>query len=259
MPDASFYNAKNFQAALDAKQISMSQIDDSCERILSGWYALPPSKRFPCDGGICITKNVSTAAHKTLARNLSAASTVLLKNDGGLLPLSAAQPLTIALIGPDAAVPYTAGQGSGGVLDSDAAVSPLAAFRSRGLHKVVYSDGCTDGKPDLDGAAVVAADADVAVVFVSARSGEGQDRTSLNLSSVNCTGGGRRASAVTANPGVAVGSAYTMEELIAAVAAKQPKVVVAMAVPGPVLTTWRDTVGAILCAFLPGAPCNLAR
>lgn len=97
-----------------------------------------------------------------------------------------------------------------------------------------YVSGCAHGKLDARAARAAAA-ADVALVFVSATAGEGRDRSSLNLSSVaHCHG-------------------VAQEELIEAVAAKQPKTAVVMAVPGPVVTTgWRDRVAAILCAFLPG-------
>ena len=58
----------------------MSQIDESCNRVLAGWYTLPEAKRYPCDGGICINNNVSTPEKKLLARKLAAMSTVLVKN-----------------------------------------------------------------------------------------------------------------------------------------------------------------------------------
>mmetsp|Transcript_46634 Transcript_46634/g.129611 ORF Transcript_46634/g.129611 Transcript_46634/m.129611 type:complete len:592 (-) Transcript_46634:489-2264(-) len=238
MPRSTYFNEPTLRAALDAGNISMAQIDESCERILRGWYALPPHKRHPCNGGICIANNVSTAAHKRLARKVSALSTVLLKNaavDGSaLLPLSKANAssIKVALIGPDVDAPYTAGQGSGEVLNSNVAVSPLMAFKALG-YQVTYVPGCADGKPDTEAAATAAAAADVAFVFVSAKSGEGHDRASLSLSSV-------------------AGCSVPQEDLIESVAAKQPRTAVVMAVPGPILTGWRDKVAAILCAFLPG-------
>ena len=238
MPGSKYFNETGFRAALDTKRISMDQIDESCTRILSQWYALPPSKRYPCGGGICINRNVSTPAHKALARKISAQSTVLLKNENDLLPLSREPSLRIALIGPDAKEPYTAGGGSGHVANSNVAVSPLEALQSRGYHSVDFASGCSDGKANLAGAAAVAASADVAIVFVSATTREGHDRTSLNLSEVQC--------------GQPLNQSYPQEALIEAVAAKQPKTIVVMAAPGPLLTGWREQVGAILCAFLPG-------
>ena len=271
MPSQKFFNEKSLQTALNAKQITMARIDESCERILSRYYALPPAKRYPCDGGVCIDRNVSTAAHKALARRISAQSTVLLKNapptaaggkaapaagdkaapaadEAPLLPLPRDRPLKIALIGPDAEHPYTAGGGSGHVANSNVAVTPLAAFRARANVQVTYASGCTGGKPDVAGAAAVAAAADVSIVFVSAQTGEGHDRKSLNLSKVVCA----FAPPPAGTPPSEAHLGYAQELLINAVAATQQKTVVVMAVPGPTETDWRGSVSAILCAFLPG-------
>jgi beta-glucosidase len=245
MPGSKFFNEAKLKASLDDGSLTMEQFDETCVRILSPWYALDPSKRFPCNGERCIDRNVSTPEHKTLARTVSAYSTVLLKNgvvDGSspgskpLLPLSKAGTKTIALIGADAETPYTAGGGSGHVDDSNVKVTPLMAFQALG-YQVTYATGCKDGKPDTHGAAAVAAAADVAIVFTSAKASEGSDRKSLYLSNVTDSHGG---------------CGYPQEELITAVAAFQPKTVVVMAVPGPILTEWRDSVPSILCAFLPG-------
>jgi beta-glucosidase-like glycosyl hydrolase len=144
MPDAVHFTEKNIRAALANHSLSMAQIDESCSRILSGWYKLPADKRLPCGGEDCINRNVSTAYNKALARKLSAMSTVLLKNEpakpgrGHLLPLDLHDGYRVALIGPDAENPYTAGSGSGGVLNSNVAVSPLQAFRGLPGLDVLY-------------------------------------------------------------------------------------------------------------------------
>eukprot|EP00928_Gymnodinium_smaydae_P088293 TRINITY_DN72405_c0_g1_i1.p1 TRINITY_DN72405_c0_g1~~TRINITY_DN72405_c0_g1_i1.p1 ORF type:complete len:721 (+),score=76.68 TRINITY_DN72405_c0_g1_i1:82-2163(+) len=232
MPEAKYFNEERLMAALDAKNITKQQLDSSCERILRGFYKLPEAKRFPCGGGICIKRNVSTVEHKRLARKISAQSTVLLKNDHGILPLKKDKALRIALIGDDALRPTTAGGGSGHVQDSNVAVSPMQAFQRLG-YSVSFASGCVNGQRDDDAAASLAAKADVAVVFVSSYSTEGQDRANLSLRAVHHC-------------------AYAQEELILAVAAKQKNTIVVMAVPGPILTGWRDSVASILCAFLPG-------
>jgi beta-glucosidase len=307
MPGSKWFNEANFKAEMGKKQVQTGQLDEACEHILQGFYQLPPSHRVPCsETKSCIDKNVSTAEHKLLARKLAAASTVLLKNDAavgaaaaagmgaGLLPLDPKKPLTIALVGPEAAKPYVAGGGSGGVKDSNVLVSPLAAFTARlGKHvTVVHASGCLNGKPDPKGAVAAAAAADVAIVISSARATEGWDRENLDLHVLRCDGkdaldsngierslnneqwspnkemlelrekdmyAGAASFLDMRMRGVSMmqwpedaGMTYSMEELIKDVAAKQPNTVVAMAVPGPVLTTWRPSVKAILCAFLPG-------
>ena len=207
-----------------------------------GWYKLPADRRFPCDGGVCIKNNVSTPAHKQLARKLSAMSTVLVQNTGNLLPLAkvplaednaaTSGKVTIALIGTDAATPYTAGGGSGGVPNSNVAVSPLEAFQSiaaSGSFNLVYCPGNTTAS-----AVAAAAAADVAIVFGSAHSHEGADRDNLLFEAPTVAG------------------APALEEIITAVGKAQPKTVVVAAVPGQILTDWRSSVAAILVPFLPG-------
>lgn len=218
MPDGKFFTEENIQAALDTKNITMDMIDESCVRILSGWYNLPEDKRHPCGGGICISKNVSTSEHKALARNLSSASTILLKNEGNLLPLDKSK--TVVLIGPQAQVSYTAGQGSGGVKTNDV-ISPVSAFAALGI-KATYEAADT-----VDAAVAAAKAADIAIVFGFAKSGEGHDRSSLNLEG-------------------------NIDQVIPAVGAAQKNTVVVLTVPGNILTDWRDSVPAIVTNLLPG-------
>ncbi|MFO1067520.1 MAG: glycoside hydrolase family 3 C-terminal domain-containing protein [Geminicoccaceae bacterium] len=52
------------------------------------------------------------AAHASLAREVAIAGTVLLRNEGGLLPLAPADLGALALVGPAAAFPLTGGNGS---------------------------------------------------------------------------------------------------------------------------------------------------
>jgi len=223
MPKHNHITEENVQKALDAGEITMSMINDSCVRILSGWFNLPEDKRYPCGGKVCITANVSTPAHKDLARKLAAKSTVLLKNNGSLLPLDLGglKGKSIALIGPDATTGcYTGGTGSGGVNGLDT-VPPDAALKALGLN-VTYTSGSS-----VDDAVKAAKAADLAIVFSSAHSGEGRDRESLSL-------GGN------------------IDSVIPAVAAVQAKTIAVVTAPGPVLTPWRDSVPAILTNFLPG-------
>ena len=88
---------------------------------------------------------------------------------------------------------------------------------------VFYNDGS-----DVASAAKLAATADIAIVFVSAMSGEGGDRESLSFEN-------------------------NADQLIAAVAAGGvQKTVVAAVAPGAALTPWRDSVSAIVYGIFPG-------
>ena len=219
MPLGSFFTEANIRAAIAAGNVTAADITERCQRILLGYFSLDPAVRHPCGGGICIGANVTTPAHKQLAREMAAKSTVLLKNSGALLPL-ASRALRLALIGPDATNPYTAGQGSGAVV-TNAAVSPFAALSAAGVN-VTYEEGKTPAA-----AAAAAAAADVAIVFGHAHSGEGSDRVNLLLDG-------------------------NIDAIIPAVTAAQPKTVVYLAVPGSIRTDWRDGVAALLATFLPG-------
>ena len=223
MPHADHMSAANIQAALDSKLITPADVNDRCERVLSGWFNLPKAKRYPCDGKICINNNVSTPANKLLARKLSAMSTVLLKNDGAILPITS-RSMKIALIGIDATDPYTGGSGSGSVSDHDK-VSPFDAFTNEHFTQVTANDG-----KDADAAVKAATAADIAIIFGSAHTGEGHDRKTLNLDS----------------------STADIDALIPKICAAQKKCVVVMSVPGSILTDWRDSVPAILWNGLPG-------
>jgi beta-glucosidase len=216
MPEGAYYTEANILAAIAAGKATAADIGERCGRILRGWFALDADKRHPCGGGVCINANVSTPAHKALARELAAKSTVLLKNDGALLPL--AKTLKLALIGKDAVQPYTAGTGSGGV-STNAVVSPFAALQAAGV-SVVYEPGATAAA-----AAAAAATADVAIVFGHAASGEGSDRVDLTLSG-------------------------NIDAIIPAVAMANNKTIVYLAVPGSIRTDWRAAVPAILAIFL---------
>lgn len=75
------------------------------------------------------TNDVTTAAHSQLAKELSAASHVLLQNDGNVLPLSTDKPKKIALIGKAVRRPIVGGGGSGRVI-SKHVVSPYEGIMS---------------------------------------------------------------------------------------------------------------------------------
>ena len=123
----------------------------------------------------------------------------------------------------------TAGSGSGGVPNSNVAVTPLEAFTNLGFN-IVY-----DPANSTASAAAAAASADVAIVFGSAHSGEGHDRTDLLFSRPSGAGRGP-----------------PVEDVILAVAKAQKKTVVVAACPGQILTDWRTEVASILVPFLPG-------
>ena len=173
----------------------------------------------------------SVGAHHQLAREAAAESIVLLRNEGGILPLGTAQ--AIGVIGEFARTPRFQGAGSSQVNPTrvDSALDAISA-----IAPVEFAPGyCLD--PKVDPAALIAEAVAVAersatvLLFVGLPAGdesEGYDRTHLELP-----------------------AAHT--RLIAAVAAANPRAVVILTNGGVVsLEPWHDSVPAIVEAWLLG-------
>lgn len=168
--------------------------------------------------------------HDALARRAAAQSSVVLTNNG-ILPL---KPGTrVALIGAFAEAPRYQGSGSS-LVTPTRVTTARAALEAAGL-EVTYSPGYEPVRsaPDLalvDAAVNVARDADVTIVMVGLpgiAESEGFDRETLALPAQH-------------------------DALVKAVAAVNPRTVVALSVGAPVLLPWRDDVAAILLSYLGG-------
>jgi beta-glucosidase len=140
------------------------------------------------------------AAHHALAREIACRAIVLLKNDGGLLPLAADGTGTIAVIGEFARTPRYQGGGSSQITPTrldDALTEITAATEATVLFAPGYltgdsaaqesaaQDGETEAQEDenlLAEAVALAAASDVALVFVgSEHETEGADRDGIDL------------------------------------------------------------------------------
>src|SRR4051794_9275193 len=85
--------------------------------------------------------NVSTPEHKALATRLSQEGTVLLRNQGGELPLPTSRKVAVIGYSADAGAQY-AGGGSANVTPSGTPISPLAGITARaGAANVTYAKG----------------------------------------------------------------------------------------------------------------------
>ena len=174
--------------------------------------------------------------HLYYIHRLAAASTVLLKNDAGLLPLAKGQ--KVAVIGFGDRNVVMAGGGSGRVTPSYL-VTPLEGIRSAvgDGGEVTYCDGT-----NLFLAAALAASSDVAVVFVGTRSREGRDRASLSLDE-GC---------FRDSQGQCVGNRKHQNAMVELIVRANPRTVVVVSAPGAVLMPWSRGVPAILMTFLAG-------
>jgi beta-glucosidase len=175
----------------------------------SGVYDHPPKA----------SGKVETPEHRDIARKAAEESIVLLKNDGGLLPIDRGKVHKIAVLGSNAAVNRMA---SGSyTVDGRYGPAPLDALRNA-LGSSVVSQVNTPAE---------AADADLAIVFAgtgAATEGETIDRPSLDL------------------PG-------NQDDLIASVAKANPHTIVVITAGSPVaMDKWLKSVPAVLDAWFPG-------
>lgn len=177
-------------------------------------------------------------ANQKVARETVEQGTVLLRNDG-TLPLSAASLNRIAVFGASA-LDRPSGGGSSAVIQRRY-ISPLDGIKARLPNAEVVHDVGTDSVA----AAALAATADVAIVFAADTASEGVDKTCLSL---DCP----PVPLSVLVPGLPSVDAKPQDDLIAAVAAANPRTVVVLQTAGPVLTPWRDQVAALLEVWYPG-------
>jgi beta-glucosidase len=220
--------------AVVAGDVSQGRVREMAHRTLRAMYACGLFDHPVAPG------EPDLAVGARVARRAAEAGIVLLKNDGGLLPLDS--PKRIAVIGGHADVGVLSGGGSSQVIPKgstrfdpppnaprwSAGViyhpdAPLAAIRARAKGaEVVFDDGS-----DTARAAALAATADLAIVFAVEWATEALD-TNLVLPD-------------------------GQDDLIAAVAAAQPVTVVVLETGNPVFMPWLDAVPAVLEAWYPGS------
>jgi beta-glucosidase len=238
------YFGPPLEAAVQNGQVPMSTLNGMVLRILRAMFRVGVFDHPPASEPAAFHANVSTRTHVTLARRISEEGTVLLKNQGGVLPLGG-RDRKIAVIGPDAgqagAENEYNGRGSGHVPefgDVPGVVSPLQAISGRAARNgdtVVYADGS-----DTAQAVAAAKAARVAVVFVGDSESEGLDRPNLTLTGGTCL-------FVSCTP-----QTIDQDALIAAVAAANPNTIVVLDTGGPVLMPWVRRVKGIFEAWYPG-------
>jgi beta-glucosidase len=215
------YGPLQVRLALTTGQATDAQVDEHVRRYLRTLFAFGVFDRpaYADDDAL-----IAKAAHAQTARGIEESAITLLENRRRTLPLRAAK--TIAVIGAPATM-FTTGGGSGNVKPF-AFHDPLTAIREHAKGStVVYDDGSDPAR-----AAAVATDADVAIVFAADYQSEGADRACLTLECPPVHG--------------------DQDGLIAAVAGAQQKTVVVLETGGPLLTPWRDRVGALVEAWYPG-------
>jgi len=151
-------------AALEAGLITEQNLDTAATRVLLTKYAMGLMHWQP----VCAepTALVDNAEHRALCREAAAKAVVLLRNQGNLLPLSAAAPLNIAVIGPNAAAENLNCFGSSETQPAYA-VSLLAGIRAV-VPEATFVQGCAISGDDTSGFAEAEAAARAADIVIFA-------------------------------------------------------------------------------------------
>lgn len=265
MPFAMIHN-RDLKKLVEAGEVPLSRIDDAALRILREQVRMGMGHD-PKDYG---PEVIASESNRALARTAAEKSIVLLKNEDNLLPLKDVKRL--AVIGKLAATPNTGDAGSSNTLP-DYVITPLQGIREAfGADVAVdYDDGS-----DPEKAAQVAKDADAVILVVGYTSkDEGEyikpdtianfapifpepspeekplveklmvqnDPTVQTEGFQPDEGGDRELLTLKAHD----------ETLIQAVAAANPRAVVAIMTGSAVITeTWRNQVPAIFVLWYPG-------
>jgi len=233
--DHSEYFGAALKEAVQNGWVTPERLDDMVRRILHPMFEFglvdnPVSAK---------PQSINVKANGLVSQKDAEASMVLLKNDNKLLPLNKSLK-KIAVIGSHADVGVLSGGGSSQVYPVGGAAfrggptvfpgpmlyypsSPLKAIQARAPGaKVSYNDGT-----DPAAAVKLAADAEVALVFVNQWTAESVDVPNLSLPD-------------------------NQDELVAAVAKANANTVVVLQTGGPVTMPWLANVGSVLEAWYPG-------
>ena len=218
MPGGSDYMEKEVLQAVKNGTLPESCVDDSTRRVLKLVFRAAETLK--------ATASCDYEAHHALAKRAAAEGAVLLKNEGGILPLQ--QGAKIAVIGAMAKSPRYQGAGSSHI--NPTGLSQPLDF----LPDAIYAPGCDDRGDTtdalLDEARAAAEQAEVAVIFAGLPDryeSEGFDRDDMKLP---------------------VGHLRMIEAVVSA----NPHTVVVLLCGSAVECPWADEVKAVLYMGLPG-------
>ena len=224
MPAPGGDSVRELLAAVESGKITESDIDARLSELLP----LVFDTKAALDAA---PREFDAAAHHALARRAAAESLVLLKNEGSLLPLAAGT--KVAVIGDFAKNPRYQGAGSSMVNSTQVDVL-LDKLIDSELNVIGYQQGFDrHGKPDAAlqrSACELATQADTVILCMGLdeiAESEGLDRSNLRL-------------------------AQNQLDLLQAVAAVNPKIVVVLYSGSVVETPWLDNCQALLYAALGG-------
>ena len=239
------YFGPALKKAVQAGQVPLSRLNDMVSRILLEMFTHGLFDHVPAEGGTAANATATNAYSLAVATQIAEQGSVLLKNDGAALPLTASgkKILVVGSAAGSGATLASQGFGSGHVPEIGThtnVVTPLSAITTRAAanHDTVTYNAGTNAKST----AAVAAKSDLAIVFVNDVSVEGADRPSLNAQSGNCN----------ALLSKCTYSSVDQNALVAAVAAANPNTIVVIQSGGAIAMPWLSAVKAVVENWLPG-------
>lgn len=243
----SYYLADPYLAALRSGEASADVLDDKVRRVLRLIFKTAMNTRKPF-GSLC------SPEHYEAARRIAGEGIVLLKNDGGVLPLDLSSAGRIAVIGENAIKMMTVGGGSSS-LKVQHECTPLEGILAAadGKAEIVYERGYVGdvsgryngvvtgqdlsesrSEQQLIDDAVALASASDAVIFVGG----------LNKSAhQDCEDSDR----------YGLGLPYAQDKVISALAKVNPNLVVVIVSGNAVAMPWADEVNGIVEAWFGGS------
>src|SRR5580692_7806716 len=126
MPAPQYYGSA-LQSAVQSGQVSMATLNDMVSRILTEMFRFNEFNDPPTGTTSTV---VTTLAHQAVSTDIAEAGTVLLKNAGATLPLSANGAGTVAVIGPSASLSPTDTGGGSAYVTSTFNVTPLQGIQA---------------------------------------------------------------------------------------------------------------------------------
>ena len=227
-PLKDFFGEK-LKEAVKSGKVPMTELNDHVHRILRSEFA-SGIVDFPRH-----TSVVDVEGGFETSRHIAEASTVLLKNDGGVLPLDGAKVRSIAIIGSNADTGMISGGGSAQV---DPPGRPNAGWQAHVWFPTSpmkeVSAKAPGAKVQFDSgenpasAAALAKNSDVAIVFAYQWTSEGMDLPSLSLPD-------------------------NQDALIEQVAAANPHTIVVLETGTAVTMPWLDKVSGVVEAWYAGS------
>ena len=223
------YFGEKMKEAVKTRKVPMAELDDHARRVLRSEFA-SGIVDYPRKTGV-----VDVEGGLETSREIAEQSTVLLKNDGGLLPLDAGKTWSIAVIGSHADTGMISGGGSAQV---DAPGRPSAGWQAQVWFptspfkavsaKAPGANVQFDSGDNLDSAAALAKKSDVAIVFAYQWTSEGMDLPALSLPD-------------------------KQDALIEAVVVANPRTIVVLETGTAVTMPWLDKVGGVVEAWYAGS------